>query len=601
MTPGSAAERAWFDALPGRPWWRNPVVLGLLALGTVVLLVSAWLGVRAYQAATALTSVATTVRDLRADVARGQVGSLAEPAAQIEADAARAVAATSDPVWSLAERLPVVGVDAAAVRTVALAVDGLAVGVVTPLSEVADGISPESLRPVEGRIDTAPLEAAAPVLASAAEAAAGAQATVDTLDPGRLHGPLVGPVRELQDQLGSAAGTLEQASRLAVLLPPMLGAEEPRSYLALFLNSAELRTQGGIVGSVAVISVDDGRLQLTRQAANPDVTSFPAPVLPLAPEELAITSDILGRHLQNVVLLPDTPRAGQLAAEMWRRTTGQTVDGVVAIDPVALSYVLRATGQITHPSGDVLEADTLVQRLLFDAYEQQSSPAESDDFFAGAAIAAFEALASGRGEPGRLLDAVGQGVRERRVSLWSVHPEEQAQILGTGADGALLTGGHDDAVGVFLDNTSGWKTDSFLRSSLTLQSATCTDGTVSMDVRLDLASTMPADASTLPPYVVGDGSTGVPVGSMRMRVSVYSPVGGSIDQVKRGAAFLGASGGTIAGRQVQVMSQSLAAGETASYVFTITAPDRGARVPLWSTPTTTSPGLTTATARCAAR
>ncbi|GAA2726637.1 DUF4012 domain-containing protein [Cellulomonas aerilata] len=598
-TPGADFRATWVEE--PRPWWRRPVVLTLVGLALLLLVVGTWMGVRAYQAASALRSVADTVGSVRSALGSGDTSGLAGPAQQIERDAARAVAATSDPVWGIAQRLPVIGADAQAVRTVALAVDGLAVGVVTPLARVAEGLDAEALRPVDGRIDTEPLAAAAPVLGTAAEAAGRAQRAVAELDPDRLHGPLPGPVAELQEQLTSATTTLTQAERLAVLLPPMLGAEQPRNYLVLFLNSGELRAQGGIVGAVAVISVDDGRLRLVQQAANPEITSFDDPVLPLTDPERALATDLPGEHLEDVVLLPDAPRSGQLAAEMWRRITGQTVDGVLAIDPVALSYVMRATGPLAHPNGVLLDPDTLVQTLLFDAYEDQSDPRESDEFFASAAATAFDALAAGQGDPATLLAGVEQGVAERRLSVWSAHQDEQERIRGTGVDGALLTGGHDEAVGVFIDNASGWKTDTFLRSTTSLDSATCEDGRVTMRVRLNLTSTLPADSSGLPPYVVGDESTGVPIGSMRMRVSVYSPVDGTIDQIQRGDSFLGAPGATIAGRQAQVLSTMLGPGETISYVFTVTAPDRGAEIPLWTTPTTSSPGLTTATADCAGR
>jgi hypothetical protein len=131
-----------------------------------------------------------------------------------------------------------------------------------------------------------------------------------------------------------------------------------------------------------------------------------------------------------------------------------------------------------------------------------------------------------------------------------------------------------------------------------MESMRCAEGRVSMDLLLDLASTLPADVSGMPEYVVGNGRTGVPVGSMRMRVSVYSPVGGSVDQVRRGESFIGASGTTIAGRQMQVMTEELAAGETATYRFTVTAPEGGDDIPIWTTPTTSSAGLTRVPLQC---
>jgi len=569
----------------------------VLLLALVLLGLAAWLGVRGYQAATALQSAADGVRQIRTDLTGGDTAGLGDRARQVAADAARAEAATADPIWRLAQVLPVVGADAVAVRTVAVALDDLTRDALTPLVDVVAALSPAALTPVDGRIELAPLVAAAPVLESATGSAERVQADVDALDPTALHGPLVSPVAELQSELGTAVETLRLGSRLAALLPPMLGTEGPRTYLTLFLNSAELRSQGGIVGAIAMIRAEDGRVELVDQAGSGDLPSWDEPVLPLTDPEIAVATEILGEYVQDTVLIPDTPRAAELTAEMWRRATDQVVDGVVTVDPVALSYVLRATGDVRHPAGEQLSADTLVQTLLFDAYERQSEPSESDAFFASAVAVTFETLAAGDVDPVQLVDAIGQATDERRLSLWSAHPEEQERILGTAVDGALLSGGHDDAVGIFLDNSSGWKTDTFLRTSVGLESASCVAGEAQLNLRLDLTSTLPADSSDLPYYVVGDGST-VPVGTMRMRVSVYTPVDGRVDAVRRGEVFVGAPGATLAGRQVQVMTQSLAGGETASYTFTVTAPAGAADIPLWSTPTTSSPGLTVVPSPC---
>ena len=71
-------------------------------------------------------------------------------------------------------------------------------------------------------------------------------------------------------------------------------------------------------------------------------------------------------------------------------------------------------------------------------------------------------------------------------------------------------------------------------------------------------------------------------------------------QVRRGDGFVGASGTTMAGRDVQVMTETLGPGGSAHYTFTVTAPRRGDDIPLWSTPTTTSPGIARVPSGCAA-
>lgn len=606
MTGGLSThdEPTWVDGAPQGPRRRRRGRTGaalLVALGLLLVLgVGGWLAVRGVQAATSLVAVADGVTALRDRVASGDTTGLAQRAEAVRRDAARAAAATSDPVWRLGEALPVVGADAVAVRTVAHALDDLATDGLPPLVEVAGAVDASALRPVDGRIDLAPLVAAAPGLSTAAAAGERARAAVAGLDPADLHGPLPDAVAELQARLGEAAAALDVAATATEVLPSMLGAEGPRTYLALFLNSAELRTSGGIPGAIAVVTAHDGRIGLGAQESASNLLWLTEPALPLTPEELTIGTDRLGRMIQNTALVPDAPRSGELAAAIWRESTGQSVDGVLTADTVALSYLLRATGDIPHPDGSVLTADTLVQQLLFDAYARYPDPDDSDVFFAGAAAAVFDRLASGAADPVALVDGLRRAAGERRLSVWSAHAEEQSVIRGTAVDGALLSGGHDDAVGVFLDNASGWKTDTFLRTELTVESATCADGVATLELRLDLASDVPADVGSLPFYVVGDGSGGtrVPPGHIRQRVSVYSPVGGDVAAVRRGERTVGGVETRMAGRDVQVVTETLAPGDRASFTITVSGPAAGERIPLWSTPTTQRPGMASVPSPC---
>jgi hypothetical protein len=106
---------------------RVRITLGVSAgvLG-LVLVAGGWLGYRGLQAERALRSVGDVVKGLQSDIGAGRTQALADELPTVQADAARARSATSDPVWRLAEHLPGVGDDLAAVRTVAAAVDDVA-------------------------------------------------------------------------------------------------------------------------------------------------------------------------------------------------------------------------------------------------------------------------------------------------------------------------------------------------------------------------------------------------------------------------------------------------------------------------------------------
>ncbi len=80
---------------------------------------------------------------------------------------------------------------------------------------------------------------------------------------------------------------------------------------------------------------------------------------------------------------------------MWQRETGQQVNGVIAIDPVTLGYLLKATGPVQLATGDTLTSDNAVKLLLSEAYARYSDPKVQDAFFASAASAVFEKVSSG--------------------------------------------------------------------------------------------------------------------------------------------------------------------------------------------------------------
>ena len=154
--------------------------------------------------------------------------------------------------------------------------------------------------------------------------------------------------------LNSTMDTVDRATRL---LPSVLGADGPRRYLVLVQNNSEPRSLGGLAGSVIELRANRGRVELVGQETGGSFGDFGKPVLPLSKGERALYGTRLGRYMQNVTGTPDFPRSAELATEMWARKNKQRVDGVAAIDPSALSTLLRATGPVRLPSGQRLDSN----------------------------------------------------------------------------------------------------------------------------------------------------------------------------------------------------------------------------------------------------
>lgn len=553
------------------------LLLFLMGVGGAV-----WIGVRGAAAVQHLRAAQAAVEPSMADVENpdAALAHLADAAA--DTSAARAL--TDDPIWAAAESLPWIGPQLAAVSVTAAAVDDAASSAVPPLRSAAAIMAPGALRASDGAIDVDGVTSAAPAAADAAARLRSAADRMSAIDPRPLLRPLATAVSSTAAVLDRAANAADALHRTTVLLPRMLGAEGPRSTLLLFQNNAEWRSLGGVVGAVAQVDTDEGRLTLQAQASSADVTAFADdPVLPLPDDIRGVYDTRPARYLQNTTQVPDFAVGASIAREMWRRTTGTEVDAVVTLDPVALSYLLRATGPVALPSGEQLDADRAVPLLLDEVYRRFSDPRDQDAFFQGASAAVFRALADGRGDPAALVRALTRAGDERRLLVWNADAADQAVLDGTTLQGALpVSDGARTTIGVYLDDGTGSKMDSYLHPRITAGWCDAGLATVHVDLRNDAP-----DPSTLPRYVTGGGDYGVPVGEALTGVYVYLPPGAEVVDRRTSSDATTAPGfavGTHDGRNVVKWSVQLAPGQTGALDLDVRMPPTP-RLELVATPT----------------
>jgi hypothetical protein len=416
----------------------------------------------------------------------------------------------------------------------------------------------------------------------------GLLARTDAIDRAGLSGRVADAVGQLAAGLRRLSSLTGTAARAATLLPPMLGADGPRTYLVLFQNPTEVRATGGMPGAFVVVRADQGAITIVDQGASAaDLGTFPEPVLPLDPAQVALYSDKLGKFPADITFTPHFPTAATLAREMYRLRSGTTVDGVLATDPVALSYLLAATGPVPVPEGPPLTAANAVPVLLAEAYVRMSSARDKDLYFAAAARAVFEALAGGAANPAGALSALARAAGERRLLVWSAHPDEQRGLAGTVLEGAMPTeDGANPQVGVFLNDGSGAKLDYYLTTAATLDTVACRDdGRAELSLRVTLGSTAPSDG--LPSYVLGLGLGGDPY-TMRTNAMVFSPAGGSLLDARLDGRPIALGTGTERRRAVGVTTVYLAPGQTSVLdvrILTGVLPRSATVVPsLWVTP-----------------
>ncbi|MEH1015754.1 DUF4012 domain-containing protein [Micromonospora sp. CPCC 206060] len=554
------------------------ILLAGLVVTSVLLLTAGWVGYRGWRAHGHLTSAAAMTRQLGGEVFDGDRDRAHRTLAALQEQTASARSATADPGWWLGAHVPYSGDDLAAVRDVAVAVDDLARHAFPALLR----IDPAVLVPRSGRFDVARLRAAATSIDEADRAVRRVRTRMQGVPDGKLLPQVRSAVVALRDELAELGTVTGGASTAARLLPALLGGDGRRNYLLVSQNPAELRATGGMFGAYTLVQVTDGRLRLVRQGASTEMGQFDPPVLPLNAELRGLYRDLPGIYPADVNLTPHFPTAAALYREMYRRYSGTSVDGVLAIDPVMLSYLLEATGPVAVPKHTTLVAGTVTRSLLSDSY-QRLDPREQDKYFAASAMAVFNSLLSRTVDPRAMLAAVDRAVTERRLLFWSARPAEQREMAGTRVGGVLPERETTPTVGVFLNDGSGAKLGWYLHPAAELTVGDCRpDGRRDLRLRVTLRSAAPR--SGLAKSVTGLAMSGDPY-TARTLVNVHSPVGGAVVAARLDGRPIGVGSGVERGRPVAIANVEVRPGTTRTLEITLLTPvGAGDAADLWLTP-----------------
>lgn len=545
--------------------WKLPVAVlgGLLVL---FLVYAAWLVLRT---ASDLSSAADDAATLRDAVESGDDAAAQDALARLKESAASAAGRTDGPAWSVLTWTPVVGDDLDGVRTVSTVLDDLARSGIEPLVQTSQQL--DGLRPVDGQIDLAALAALQQPVADGNEAFARASDRLAEHDSSGYVGQLRAQYDEAAREIRRASDLLGSADRALQVMPTMLGAEGPRSYLLVFENNAEVRATGGLPGSVSLVTADDGRIELTRQVAGNAFGQVDEPVLPLTDAETDIWGRKLGTYFLDANFTPDFPRAAALWQARWEQEY-EPVDGVLAVDPVTLGYLLGATGPVDVEGGPTLTAENVVDELLHQVYLRYEEPADQDAYFREVASTVFAAFTSGQGDARAVIEALARGTDEGRLKVHSFDETEQSALSGTAIAGELVTEPEETApqVGVYLNDGTGAKMSYFLRHEAHVTATSCRDGVQSLSGRAYLLSDAPADAASLPSYITGGGAFGTEPGGQLVQLTIVGPVGGTIEDVTyNDQPILLPPIVDLDGRPVLSIGTELEPGETSDYKWTM--------------------------------
>lgn len=491
-----------------RKWWRRRLFL-LLAAGLVL-----WLGATAVLLVGARASALAGLAELEAIRAGATPSTLlsgAETARLRRADAhfARARSALRSVPVSPLRALPVVG------RQLRSA-DALT-GAAGEVADAGGDALDDAVALAEGGAGAGPERAR--LVAQLAEVAERAERRVVAVDLGPSDA-LVRPLARARDRAEETVEELEMSlGRARVATAGLAGLFQGSSrYLLLVGNNAEMRAGSGMFLTAGPVTIEGGRLTVgTLEPTSGLLLEEPVEV----PPDLADRWGWLapGREWRNLGVSPRFDVTAPLAARMWEAARGERVEGVLAVDVIALRALLAAVGPV-EVEGRWLDATNVEQDLFRDQYAGDD-PADvvqskRSGRLAAVAAAALEAFDRPDVDFARLADELAKTARGRHLLAWSTDPQMQQAWEAAGVDGALDA---DDLLVAVL-NRGGNKLDPFLSVDAELMVDDGAEETTVV-VELRLSNAVPDGQ---PPYIVGPApSLGVAAGTYVGLVSASLP------------------------------------------------------------------------------
>ena len=497
-------------------------------------------------------------------------------------DATGRAASTSDGVlWRAAAKLPLMGDDIDAVRSVSDVLDRVSTEALPPIVDVSDRLNANAFSPHDGKIDLDVVKEIAPAVSSAKAALTSARTELDAIGTDGLVGELGGSVTTLKDSIDSAVSAADAGDVAARLLPSMLGDEGTRRYLLIVQNNAEVRATGGIPGSFALITASRGKLTMGLQGGIKDLLPFGDDVVPLTTDEKTVFTPQLVRDIRNITQTPDFPRSAEIGRAMAAKGLDTEVDGVISVDPAAMSYILGGTGPVTVPPGVQLNQTNAVELLLNTIYLRLPDPVQQDEAFERAARGVFDAVTAGTGSSRAMISGLVRAADENRLMVWSSHREEQDLIGSTGISGAFPAGGGGSPhVGVYFGASSASKLQYYFDFAPDATATRCLEGgRQEITVRTTVTSSVP---DGLPVAVTGGSE---PPGVMDLFAWLYAPTGGRFTDIRLDDESVPITTAALAGRPETSVPITLEPGETRTLTATmVTGPDQRASGILSTTP-----------------
>ncbi len=283
--------------------------------------------------------------------------------------------------------------------------------------------------------------------------------------------------------------TLGEMRPMISRLPQLMGAEREQKYLVAMMNPSEMKYSGGSMLTFSVMTLDEGQIKRgkTIDALNTPRVFRPAFWENVEGNPFASKYSELITHAN---VAPSWPVAGEETMRAWEWLRKREIDGVIALDMVAISRMLEVTGPVEVTGQEPITAENVVARTSgdYDSFTR-AQQAERKELNRMLIPAFMDQLFSGADFMGTI-QAVRAAAAGRLLATYFRDEVTQKTAADFGLAGDLSATDHD-YLGFFTQSRVGSKADYYQQKDITLRATVAADGSATVKVVAAVDNTGP--------------------------------------------------------------------------------------------------------------
>lgn len=251
-------------------------------------------------------------------------------------------------------------------------------------------------------------------------------------------------------KLTTVRAVVRDTEKLLTLYPHIAGFRGKQTYLVLLQNSMELRPTGGFIGSVALLTFIDGKVESLEvedvYTADGQLKGHVDPPRPIR--------ELLGSehwYLRDSNWDPDFRVSGEKALWFYEKEVGKKVDGVIALSLPIVMRLLRATGpiELLDFNDRITESNFFAKSLVYTEKDFFPGSTKKKDFLGSLTSALLTHITTDPSIPaGELLMLLREGLAARDLQFYFTDANLESLISQWGWHGGI---GIDQCVQLYQD------------------------------------------------------------------------------------------------------------------------------------------------------